>query len=352
MRTVGRVLRGVATALAIGWAGLAVWLDGPRSWVAAGLAAVGAASLGLAVARARLRATFFWLAWLAVLGWWLAIPPRNDRAWQPDVARTSTADIRGDRLVVHDLGDFEWRSETDFTPRWEERAFDLSGIRGVDLFLSYWGPRLISHTIVSWEFADGRHLAISIETRKERDEEYSAIRGFFRQYELYYVVADEHDLVGLRGVRGERVFLYRLRADPVTAGHVLRSYVDAANRLARRPAWYNALTRNCTTTIRLHVLDAGRPATWDWRVLANGRLDELLYERGAIDRTRPFPALRAASDVTVRAADPRAFSAEIREGLPPRPPPGADRPGAVGLSPSRCRGSRGSRGSCRRSARR
>ena len=50
----------------------------------------------------------------------------------------------------------------------------------------------------NWEFDDGRHLAVSIETRKERGEVYSALRGFFRQYELYYVVADERDVVRLR----------------------------------------------------------------------------------------------------------------------------------------------------------
>ena len=93
---------------------------------------------------------------------------------------------------------FDYRSDTDFTERWEDRTYDLSRLGGVDLFMSFWGPTLLAHTIVSWEFDDGRHLAVSIETRKERGEVYSALRGFFRQYELYYVVADERDVVRLR----------------------------------------------------------------------------------------------------------------------------------------------------------
>lgn len=74
----------------------------------------------------------------------------------------------------------------------------LDKLRGAHLFICYRGPTLIVHTIASWEFADGSPLAVSIETRKEQGESYSAIRGFFRQYELYYVVADERDLLRLR----------------------------------------------------------------------------------------------------------------------------------------------------------
>ena len=69
-----------------------------------------------------------------------------------------------------------------------------------------------AHTHMSWAFTDGQHIAISIETRKEVGESYSAVAGFFRQYELYYVVADERDVIRLRtNYRGEQVYLYPLR---------------------------------------------------------------------------------------------------------------------------------------------
>jgi hypothetical protein len=112
----------------------------------------------------------------------------------------------------------------------------------VDLFLSFWGPTEIAHTIISWEFDDGRPLAISIETRKAKGESYSTLRGFFRQYELYYVVADERDLVGLRtNYRGEQVYLYRIRIPIQQARALLIDYLTKVNRLADHPQWYNAL---------------------------------------------------------------------------------------------------------------
>jgi hypothetical protein len=192
--------------------------------------------------------------------------------------------------------------------------------------MSYWASPLIAHTIMSWEFDDGGHLAISIETRKERGESYSAVRGFFRQYELYYVVADERDVIGVRtNHRGERVYLYRLAASPARARALLLAYLERVNQLARAPAWYNAFSHNCTTSIRLHVQEIGVANPWDWRILVNGHGDQMLYERGSLNRDLPFDELRARSDITARAqaADSRPdFSTRIRDGLPERPPPG------------------------------
>ena len=261
---------------------------------------------------------------LLVLAWWLSIAPSNARDWQPDVSRLPAATIDGDVLTVHNLRNFSYRSESDQDEHWESRTYDLSKLVGVDLFVSYWGPTLIAHTVTSWEFSDGSRLAISIETRKERGEQYSAVRGFFRQFELYYVVADERDVIGVRtGPRAERVFLYRLAARAPEARALLTDYLDSVNELAVRPAWYNAFTHNCTTVIWQHSKQVGSTLAFDWRVLANGHLDAFLYERGSINTSLPFAAMRQASDITERAreaAGAEDFSLRIREGLPERAP--------------------------------
>ena len=262
----------------------------------------------------------FLLGFAAVLVWWFGIEPRNDRRWLPDVARTTRFELDGEQLAVHDLRNFEYRSETDFTPRWEERRYDLSRLRGVDVLLSDWGAPGIVHTLVSWEFEGAEPLAISIETRKEEGESYSALRGFFRQFELYYVVGDERDVIRVRtSFRGERVRLYRLKVPVPVARALLLSYVTHVNRLADEPAWYNALTGNCTTTIRLHAGELGLASRLDWRLYANAYSDELLYLRGALDTTLPFEELRERSDITeeARAAeDDPEFSRRIRQALP------------------------------------
>jgi hypothetical protein len=317
----------------IAWGAAALWFDGPASRPLAGLLAALFAVLSIA---ALLRSRPRWKGVLAlavlfgaVVLWWTRIPPSNDRDWYRDVAVLPTMDIQGDTLTVHGVRDFTYRSETDWDEHWQTRTYDLAKLRGLDLFMSYWGSPTIAHTIMSWQFEDSPPLAVSIETRKEQGEQYSAIRGFFRQYELYYVVADERDVIALRtNHRGEEVFLYRLRTPPERAKELLLSYADAINSLATTPRWYNAFSTNCTTTISTHIKhivarDRGPAPVWDWRLYLNGRLDELLWEQGIINNSMPFPALRAASDVTHRArvaGDGPGFSARIREGLPPRPP--------------------------------
>ena len=319
-----RILLGGVAALAILWGCAALWFDGPTSRPAAGGLALGFSvlSLGLLLGLRPLWRGFagFGLLFLIVLAWWGSLEPSNDRDWAADVARPPTVSFEGDLATIRNVRHFRYRSETDFDPQWEERTIDLSQVTGIDFYLVYWGSPWIAHTIASWTFEDALPLAISIETRKEAHESYSAVLGFFRQYELYYVVADERDLIGLRTHhRGEDVYLYRLRTSPKLARALLVDYLETIDRLAREPRWYNALSYNCTTTIRRHVqhLAAGDP--FDWRIVVNGRIDELGYERGRLDTSLPFEELRRRSAISTRAqAFPidAGFSARIREGLP------------------------------------
>jgi hypothetical protein len=312
------------------WACAALFFDGPFSGLIA--AAFGCAALGIIgwVRPFWKSLSLFGVLFLAVLFWWLSIEPSNEREWLPDVARLPAAEIDGDLITIRNVRNFVYRSEFDYDERWEERTYDLSKLEGVDVFLVYWGSPWIAHTIMSWVFEDGPPLAISIETRKEVGEEYSALRGFFRQFEIYYVVADELDVVRLRtNYRGEDVYLYRLLASPDLARDVLLAYLEEINQLAMRPRWYNAFRYNCTTAIRHHVQSVAPGSPFDWRILLNGHIDELSYERGNIDTSLPFGELKQRSDITQRAKDVERdfdFSKRIRDGLPGRgePAPRAD----------------------------
>lgn len=258
----------------------------------------------------------------AVLAWWLTLSPSNDRNWQQDVAQTAWAEIDGDRVTIHNVRNFDYRAEFDYTPRWEERSYDMSEIRGADIFLTYWGSPWIAHPIVSFQFGEDQHIAFSIETRKEVGEEYSAFKGFFRQYELTYIVADERDLIRLRTNyrTGEEVYLYRTVATPEAARAIFLDYLRSATEMHDQPVWYNALTSNCTTNIRIHTKVAAGDgfAPWDWRLLLNGKSDEFAYQYGRfVDDGQPFEALKQQAHINdaARAADQAAdFSARIRQG--------------------------------------
>ncbi len=260
-------------------------------------------------------------AFVLVLIWWLTQAPRNDRPWQPDVAELPWAEINGDEIILHNIRNCDYRTETDYTPHWETRTVRLSQLTGVDLFVNYWGSPWMAHPIASFQFTEGPPVCFSIETRKEVGESYSAIGGLYRQYELTYIMADERDVIRLRTNyrKGEDSYLYRTTIKLERARERFLEYITTINDLKDHPRWYNALTTNCTTAIRSQH-PASERIPWDWRMLANGKGDEMLFERHSfVTDGLSFAELRpkALTNSAAQAADASAdFSRLIRENRP------------------------------------
>src|ERR1700728_43275 len=258
-----------------------------------------------------------------VLAWWLSLKPTNTAAWQADVDRPAWVQMEGDQMTIHNLRNCDYRTETDYSNCWSDRTVNLSDLRGADLFFTTWGVPYIGHPIVSFWFGDNQHVAFSIEARYKGGQDYSAILGFFRQYELIFVVADERDVVRLRTNyrKDEEVFLYHARLVSESARGIFLTYVRYLNQLKDHPEWYNALTRNCTTTLDKPISkQLANPQPWNSQFLVNGTLDELLYDRGRlVTDGLTFKELktRAHINATAKAADKSPeFSAIIRINRP------------------------------------
>ena len=321
-----RAVLWLALLLMTAWGIAAIWLAHPApSYRIATVLLYAAGALGPPLLlRPR------WAGWSVsclvvalAIGWFMSLTPSNNRDWQPDLAVLPWAEISENTVVLHDIRNCDYRTEKDFACGYYDRRFDLADLATVDLFLVYWGSPHIAHTMLSFGFANGGNVCFSIETRKETGEEYSAVKGFFRQYEKIYVVADERDVVRLRtNFRNEDVYLYRLRVTPDMARKVLLDYLREVNRLKEQPQWYNALIGNCTTSIRRHTLPYNPDARLDWRLIVNGCLDEMLYERGILSQELSLAELKKKSYINSRAQaadkDPD-FSKRIREGLPEPP---------------------------------
>ena len=313
-------------AIATLWAAGALYFDLPIAWLRGPLAFIyGLAMFGaLIFVKGRWRAmSVVSLGFAAVLAWWLTLKPTGHKAWQPDVARSPWADIDGDVITLHDVRNFDYRTETDFTPNWEMRVFHLSKLTAVDYSITYWGSPWIAHPMVSFQFSDALPLAFSIETRKAVGQSYSSIAGLYRQYELISIPADERDLIRLRTNyrKGEDVYLYRTAITPDHGRALFLAYLDRLNRMHEQPQFYNQLTDNCTTNSRVANTEAqeGKGPSWNWRVLLTGKSDELLYQRGLLDRRVPFATIKQRSYINKKAQAAGAsadFSRLIREGLP------------------------------------
>jgi len=297
----GRFAAAALAGLWVIWVGASCLLASadPRSWRAWGLLAAGCVLLGL---------------------WWVAITPSNDRVWAADVARTLRAERQGSQVLLHNVRNFDWRSDDDFTVRWETRRYDLDSLRSVDMALSYWMGPAIAHTLVSFGFDDGRQLVFSVEVRKERGEEYSALAGFFKRYELALVAADERDILGVRArVRDEDVYLYRVHMSKPAMRALFEQYLDESDALRATPRFYQTLTANCTTIVyaMMERIVPGLPL--DARLLLSGYLPSYVQEVGGLTAGYSLQELQEKGRITARArqAGPHAdFSAAIRQGLP------------------------------------
>lgn len=284
-----------------------------------------------------------WLAvsyaiiWVLGLSWFMSIEPLDNRNWQPEVSQRVTYErdaTNPDLITFTNVRNFDWRTESKATERWETRTVDMSKLSGVDVTNSYWMGPLIAHTLVSFRFEDDRPLAFSFEIRKEVDESFSALAGFFRRYELSLIASEERDIIYTRSnTRGEQVYLFpisHLQQREVKA--LFESYLSAADELNTKPAWYNTLTSNCTNIIfYMARIVSGDRLPWDYRIWVSGWLPNYLYNVGMLDanpektgqpwsmdtwyeRTHINPKVRGFQNSSdIHNSD---FSTQIRQGIP------------------------------------
>ena len=326
---IARAVASLAIAVATGWGALVlVYLAPGPNWIRYALAwsfvVLGLVTIGALLMRRG--------GWGSVLGFsgalalvlvvWVSATPSNSRDWQPEVAVLPSATIDGDRVTVHNIRNFDYRTETDFTPAYYDRTFDLRRLDRVDLVAVYWMGPAIAHLFVTFGFGDD-HLAISIEARKDRTKPYATVPGFFRQYELVYIVADERDVIRVRTnyrkSPPEEVYLFRAVGPIENGRRVFLDYMRDINELREHPRFYNTLTTNCTTMIFAHAAVIPDRIPFSWKILFSGYAPEYVYEQGRLDRSLPFEELkrRAHVNAAAQAADQAPdFSRRIRAGLP------------------------------------
>jgi len=269
----------------------------------------------------RWKPVFVLAAFCLVVTWWFTLQPTNAGPWQENVSRTTEIHINGDIVSIHNFRNCDYRSETVYSNCWGDLTVNLSHLRAVDFFLTNWGIPYVSHPIISFDFGDNQHVAFSIEARYRPGQDYSTLLGFFRQYDLVFITAAESDVMRLRTNfrKKEEVYLYRTTTTPEIARAIFLTYAAYLNKLRDDPEWYNALTRNCTTTLDRQIAEnIPNPKPWSYRLLVNGSLDELLYSRGRfVSNGLAFPALKAQAHINPVAhtvTDPAQFSAIIRQG--------------------------------------
>jgi hypothetical protein len=321
LRVLGRLAFGIAWLWVIG----AAWYAGLPRPLGPFLAAALAVGFPLAWFRTdRRRVAWVFVATAALAGGlWTWKQPRTRAHWAADLAHDPVLSWEGDTVTIDGVRDCRYRTPDDIDVRYRIETLDVTTIRTLDLVVErFHALDALAHTLLTFGFEDGRHIAISVEVRREEGEAFHPIAGLFREFELVYVIGTEEDLIGLRtNVRpSSQVWLYPIRTTPARMQALFVAMLRRAEHLTRAPEFYNTLTSTCTTNLVDHVVQLvpGRLG-WDWRMVLPGYAAAWAYERGLIDTTLPFEEaqVRYRIEERARAAPPDAdFSRRIRTWSP------------------------------------
>ena len=316
----------VIVVVLTGWGCLALWYHAPggrahKIGTVAALATLGVATLiVLSQHRSPSGILCFAVVFGVLLVWWHRLKPCNDRVWADDVAQMTTGEVEGSRVTLHKVRNFAWRTRTDYTQRWESRSYDLQRLDSVDMILSYWSYRAIAHVLISFGFEEGEHVVFSVEIRRKKGQGFSEIGGFFKEFELSIIAADERDVIRVRtNIRGEDDYLYQVRLPLPAMRSLFLAYVQQANSLVTTPRFYNTISVNCTTLVYHMVKHIVGFLPWDYRLLLSGYLPTYVYRIGGLDTRYKLEELRAFGCITQRARQSGSrdtFSADIRQGMP------------------------------------
>jgi hypothetical protein len=250
------------------------------------------------------------------------ITPSNFRDWRPEQAVLPYVEFRGTEVTVRNVRNCKYFANDVYMVDYYDKTFNLNSVRGVDfIVVPFNGMPALAHAMLSFNImeANGQpsHLAVSVETRKEKDEKYNPVKGSINDYELMYVVADERDVIQYRtNFNGENVYLYHTTATPDAAQALLADVLARVNQIHETPEFYDTLFNNCTSNIVRHVnhIQPNRIVP-DYRALLPGYSDQLAYEQGLIEQRGTFAETKQdayVNPLALRYAGREDFSELIR----------------------------------------
>lgn len=244
--------------------------------------------------------------------------PRNDRLWVPDQQFMPTISIKENEVTIKNFRNCRYRGINDFDVQWETRIFDIEKLIGVDFIVEPFADwRGLAHTFLSFSFSDGEYVSISVEVRKEKNEEYSVFAGIYWNYEVIYIIGDEKDLIGLRAnIRKDPVYLFPIKAKKDQVKKLFLSMVERTAKLGEKPEYYNTLFNTCSTNIVRHLKENfDLKLGIDYRIIFPGYADEAAFELNLIDTDQKLEEARKTFLINSRSEfieDSKAWSQQIR----------------------------------------
>ena len=233
---------------------------------------------------------FFLVVFLMILtcglAWWTSQKPSMYRDWDTIDSVVPEITWSGNVVNINNIRNHAWKSDKEFAAWYLNLAYSLDEIEWMQYiitpFSEYDWP---AHAMISFSFSGWRHLVISPEIRKEKWESFDAVNGVLNQYELYYVVATEDDIIKLRtNYRNNQVYMYPIKTEKEKVQSIFRSMLIRTDKLIKEPEFYNTLWNNCATNVLSHAnaFRIDKLKAWIQSILP-AHSDELIYNAGLIN---------------------------------------------------------------------
>lgn len=251
--------------------------------------------------------------------------PSHDRDWYDFYAETPDATITDTTVTLHNVRNWNHDSTGVLSQEWLDTVpITITDIESVWFGLSRFGTSdLVGHSYLAFELTDGEVYMLSIEARREIDEQYGTFKGLFNQFELWYGWGTERDFLSASLFLLDRPLeYYKLALTPKEAQAVFVAMAHQTAAVAHTPQFYNTLSANCTNLLA-KTINNQYPGRLPYHPAWNlpGRTLQYLYNNDLLDSqhtleqhqqhanvTTHVPTLEAATSPT-----PAEFSRLLRE---------------------------------------
>lgn len=189
--------------------------------------------------------------------------PKLKRDWYPLFSKLPNINL----AHIHSTGEIFIKnvrntkyseSESVSKVNYTHKKYNLSNIKKLWVFVAPYGP-LQSHIIFSFEFGSehtpASFLTISYELRKTNILDFNIYKTLFTNFEGFYLVATEEDVIYLRtSIRKDGdVYLYPLDLSKDQVKRVFLNLCSEINTYETHPKFYRILHRNCLTEMLKHL---------------------------------------------------------------------------------------------------
>ncbi|MFG1293897.1 Lnb N-terminal periplasmic domain-containing protein [Xanthobacter versatilis] len=237
-----------------------------------------------------------------------------EQDWVALQQHNPTATIDGDKVTIRNFRDaLHWPGAAS-VPRWTTATFDLSTLTGADLIIQPFGDmKALAHVMLSFGFADGRHVVVSIEARQAKGASFDAVAGFFRRDPIYPELGSERDLIWSRLARTppDEVQIFPIHRDAAAIRLYFERILAFINRVDARPIFYSTLRESCMTTLMNLAPESFAQVPWhDMRRWIPGYALSLFQQLGLVDDGMSPEEMARTHGVRDGIRSPEAFPTE------------------------------------------